>query len=132
MSFLTVNNKPLPLQPDYSCFRMLLAGAYWTPQTPRYVWGWWMKSGLDFAILSTFSYIFLPYYRLTMCFVTLCSPNLVLTKQFNTPLATCYLSFLLMRPFWRDYEKRCLRRSNHQYPDSSIRQIRLCSSQFWC
>ena len=64
MSYLTVNNKPLPLQPHYSCFRMLLAGAYWTPQTPRYVWGWWMKSVLVSGwILQFFQYfpIFLAF-----------------------------------------------------------------------
>ena len=55
MSFLTVNNKPLPLLPDYSCFRMLLAGAHWTPQTPRYVWGWWMKSVLVLGWILQFS-----------------------------------------------------------------------------
>ena len=62
MSYLTVNNKPLPLQPDYSCFRMLHAGAYSTPPDPQICLGLMdeicVGLRLDFAIFSTFSFIF--------------------------------------------------------------------------
>ena len=60
--------------------RTLLSGAYWTPQTPRYIRGWWLESGLVWVSLKPLP---LPYpypkFRKTPNFSLFASQRCLLT-----------------------------------------------------
>ena len=79
-----------------------LTGAYWTPQTPRYIWGWWLESELISGwILQIFQYLtlFLVIFMGKFChFATFVHLSMGLTNWFNTPLHVGYVCTLNKAP----------------------------------